>query len=125
MLPPNASRMNDKICWGHESNGAFTVKSAYQCRMHNYPKVPIFRSIWKLNVPERVRIFVWKLAHERLLTREIGNRWWDGVAHCPVCLNAVESATHALRDCPVVSVIWNAFVSLVKRVEFFSLQYKE
>ena len=66
----------DYIAWQPEKNGIFSVRSAYRLAMdekgsgvigssHNTQgDRSIWNNIWKTNVPQKVRIFTWRLATE-------------------------------------------------------------
>lgn len=123
-IPPNINRGSDYIIWKHQSNGQLSVKTAYDQRVHHFNN-NMFTSIWKLKVPERVKIFVWQLGHDRLLTNERGSRWWGGSGTCPVCCSTLETSVHALHDCPFASSVWNGLVDPGQLGEFYSLDFNE
>jgi hypothetical protein len=72
----------DTIAWFHERTGIFTVKSAYRLAMSEERTneasssetgnldSPLFKKIWKAEVPPKVRIFAWKLAADGLATQD-------------------------------------------------------
>lgn len=59
-----------------KENGEFSIKNAYDMISKRHPTNVIFKIIWKLNVPERVRIFIWQIAHYRIHTRDWCSRWF-------------------------------------------------
>ena len=77
---------DDYIAWQLEKNGIFTVRSAYRLAMdekrseiigwsHNISgDWSIWNTIWKTNVPQKVRIFMWRPATESLSIQT--NRFW-------------------------------------------------
>lgn len=87
--------------------------------------IQIFKCIWKLCVPERAKVFVWQVAHGRILTRDLCNRWWGGIGHYPFCPSLTETIFHVLRDCPVATAIWNSLVSPDNLVNFYSLDLND
>jgi hypothetical protein len=80
IVPSNG--IEDTLAWHYENNGIFTVKSAYKLatRLNKEDhgassKNPdgsrsLWQNIWKTNVPNKVRIFSWRLASDNLPTRE-------------------------------------------------------
>lgn len=51
----------DHIRWLAKGDGEFSIKSAYSMIVKIGPTNSIYKAIWKLKVPKRVRIFIWKL----------------------------------------------------------------
>lgn len=62
---------------------------------------PIWKKLWKLEVPLKVRVFGWKVIKNGLPTR--GNRCYrhlDQASVCEVCGVEPEDAFHAIITCP-------------------------
>ena len=109
-VPPNHNNSDDKVVWGLQSNGCFSVKSDYIHKINKFPKIPIFKIIWQLAVPERVKILIWLLVHNRIPNRELCNTWFGGYAWCDICPSLVESSLHVFRDCPPAVDLWNSMI---------------
>lgn len=109
-IAPDLHNNSDKIVWNLQSNGEFSVKSGYGCKNQEYPIDPIFMRVWNVDVPERVKVFIWLIAHNRVLTWELCNNWFGGYAWCHQCLSIVGSSSHVFRDCPIATVVWNSLV---------------
>lgn len=62
--------------------------------------------VWMLNVPERVRTFMWLLKHDRLLTNLSKSRKGMGSAMCNLCGSSCKTTMHALRDCASARKMW-------------------
>lgn len=107
---PRDSLGNDYIRWLPTGNGEFSVKSAYNMIVKSSPTNRNYKAIWKLKVPEKVRLFVWRLSHDRLLTRERCSCWFGSSDRCHLCPNQVESTLHVLRDCSAAASLWNKFL---------------
>jgi hypothetical protein len=72
----------DFVAWAWEKSGIFTVKSAYQLalsmeyagRMGSSGSLsqddgrPMYKELWRVKVPPKVRIFGWNVASECLAT---------------------------------------------------------
>lgn len=87
LVPPTHDDPIDKRIWLGDRLGSFFISSAYallravdDSKMHNK-----WRIIWKVDVPECVRFFVWQLLHGKLLTNTMKHRWGLGTPFCPVC----------------------------------------
>ena len=105
------------------SRGNFTVKSAYhlalnlldsdgneECSIGDPCKL-LWRKLWRLNLPPKIKIFAWKACINSLPTMEAINQ--RGISHsktCPVCKNEAESIYHALLDCVFSSLVWNLWL---------------
>lgn len=88
--PPQAGIM-DTMTWCPSSDGTFTIKSAYNVLQHAEEEPPgpdpLFVKIWKWGGPQRIKSFLWKLAHGRLLTNdERQRRHMCSEATCSRCL---------------------------------------
>lgn len=72
-------------------------------------------------MPERVRVFIWLVSHQVIMTNvERVRRHVGDNAICQVCNGAEESILHVLRDCPAMSGIWLRLVPPRRRHEFFA-----
>lgn len=70
-----------------------------------------FERVWNYKGPPRIQHFLWKVAHNRLLTNlQRNKRDMDPSAICPRCQSADESIMHAIRDCSHVQETWNLFI---------------
>ena len=78
----NVTGAKDRLAWGETANGAFTVKSAYSLlTTYSGPKPNMssfYDRIWKVIVPERVRMFLWLVGRQVIMTnveRERDDIW--------------------------------------------------
>lgn len=82
---------------------AFTVRKAYEkTRVANrQPLWPGWTRILKLKIQERIKTFMWLLAHEGLLSSYIRcKRKVEVTSECQLCNGLEETNLHAVRDCP-------------------------
>ncbi|KAL0341640.1 UNVERIFIED_CONTAM: hypothetical protein Scaly_1826600 [Sesamum calycinum] len=105
----------DFFVWHHTANGKFSVRSAYHVavslanQLQPSPSciVPfLWKTIWKANVPGKIRIFIWKLAKNALptgmnLQKELRSEGWG----CPFCGSEQEDIEHAFLWCSIVRQI--------------------
>ncbi|CAN1788863.1 Putative ribonuclease H protein At1g65750 [Linum perenne] len=109
MSPPIAGAGEDRITWGLERDGRFSIRSAYLLITEEESAAldPIWRLIWRWKGPQRIRQFLWLVAHNRLLTNsERHRRHLAEFGSCQVCPGHEESVLHVLRDCPLASATW-------------------
>lgn len=114
LAAPNAARGRDKIAWKLTTDGHFTNASSYVSLLDQdlQNHSGLFRKIWGWAGPERIKLHMWKVAHEALVT----NSWRKRrllceSAECPMCLEEDESVIHTLRDCRVMKQVWSCISS--------------
>jgi hypothetical protein len=107
-LPPSDDYGRDERYMAGGTAADFSVADIYNklCGFNRENASTTWDKIWKLQVPERVRSFIWLAKHDRLLTNL--RRKKMGLSHdmCLFCGNVVESTLHVLRDCPLAMTIW-------------------
>ncbi|OMO68562.1 reverse transcriptase [Corchorus capsularis] len=70
-----------------------------------------WKKIWRLDVPPRVKHFLWLVRHGRLLTKlACFRRHITSIATCSRCGVADESVLHVLRDCGTSQSIWSRWL---------------
>jgi hypothetical protein len=109
-----SAEVDDCIAWHYEKNGVFSVRSAYKlaaslncntaagasssgCGVGNRS---IWDVIWKLNAPERIKIFGWRIATGTLATKK--NKCRRTIVHdsvCDICGHGEEDEYHAVIAC--------------------------
>ncbi|KAG7533081.1 Reverse transcriptase zinc-binding domain [Arabidopsis thaliana x Arabidopsis arenosa] len=119
------SRFDHPLSWGRNCDGAFTVSSAYSLLTRDSaPRQQMgvfYDRIWKVVAPERVRIFLWLVANQAIMTNvERARRHLCDFTICEVCKGAEESILHILRDCPAMLGIWRRLIPHSKWRSFFS-----
>ena len=112
-IPIPITSRADKLCWILESKGAFTVKSAYKASLTHVPTFstsPVeWKKIWKLNAPQRIKMFLWRLGSNVLPTREnISHRLDILDTSCVLCKKEVESLHHLFFKCNIARALWFA-----------------
>lgn len=103
----------DKLWWPFTKTGEYSVKSGYwqfkQQQQSTTPEVPststsvqrrAWDMIWKEKVPQKLKIFMWKVYQGILPVREVlKGRKIANDDNCPVCKNGPEYMEHALLLC--------------------------
>jgi hypothetical protein len=116
---PVGRNEQDFLAWDREKFGAYTVKSAYKLFFEKKNEVAnsqqpsssndaIWKAVWKLQVPPKVKVFWWRGLHEFLPARQIlWRRHIEPVANCEACGAPEESIRHVLLDCTVAKDFWS------------------
>lgn len=96
------TRQGDIMGWLSPRGDKFTVKTAYQLA-RGWEEDTVWegwKHLWKAHTSQRVRIFMWLMSHDRLLTNmERWRRRLTGCADCARCGEMSEGVLHAIRDC--------------------------
>lgn len=79
--------------------GKFSVKTAYELKAGRLSEGQWagWKWIWRFRFQQRVKVLLWMLAHERILTNFI--RWRRGIAYtsdCWRCNGESEDALHVI-----------------------------
>ena len=80
-MPLPRTNTRDVLIWKENKSQSFTVKSAYQVALtmkeithieHSTARTEwdLWRKLWRLNVPPKVRMFLWRACSNVLPTRE-------------------------------------------------------
>ncbi|WVZ49766.1 hypothetical protein U9M48_001095 [Paspalum notatum var. saurae] len=73
---------HDKAIWSLTKYGYFTVKSLYNFLV-NQSALPLNKNLWKLKLPLKIKIFVWFLMKDVILTKDnLKKRNWNGDDGC-------------------------------------------
>ncbi|KAJ1699007.1 hypothetical protein LUZ63_007519 [Rhynchospora breviuscula] len=97
----NLSQNMDHFIWSTNSDGNFSVKSIYNFQK-TYPKITsTLFPLWKLNIPPRMRIFLWQMAQNKISTIDnLKKRGWQLANVCTLCASEEETVQHLFNDCP-------------------------
>ena len=122
-IPLCTRRRADFWAWHHEKKGVFSVRSAYRMLVINkhhateYMENIAGRSdtkaeekewlgIWKLDVPSKIRVFLWRLARHSLPSGDIlFCRHMAQQSSCGIC-GAQDSWKHSLIECNLARCVW-------------------
>lgn len=73
----------------------------------NYSMNPVWKKVWSLKVPAKIKIFTWTALKGVIPCKGIlANRHIITSSLCPLCTMECESNDHALFQCPRVAEIW-------------------
>ncbi|KAH9306925.1 hypothetical protein KI387_011329, partial [Taxus chinensis] len=107
----------DKLGWGKEVSGTYSVVAGYASLVteNPHPLQFLFKHIWHLGMWPKVIFFLWLLIHRRVLTGDcLLKRGLYGPFRCALCLHDEESSTHLFFSCPWVTPLWQLLASLFK-----------
>lgn len=124
MHGPMISGGDDTLAWKLTPDGCFSMCSAVSFLQGTCDgnKSRIFTSIWHWKCPKRIKMHLWKLASEGLLTNVA--RAHRGLAQspdCPTCMGNLESVVHVSQDCTFARDLWNMRLGSMTHQSFFSL----
>lgn len=95
----------DQFIWKLTNIGIFTVKSMYLDQMNGHTRF-LYKYLWKLKVPLKIKIFMWFLKNKVLLTKDnLAKRNWNGCQKFVFC-DSLESIDHLFLSCPFARIIW-------------------
>jgi len=96
----------DRICWRWGPRGAFTTRSLYTILNHCGITTPHPHLWWHLPIPKKIRVFMWLLNNNKILTKNIlRSRGWNGNTQCSFC-DALEIRDHLFLNCPLIQQVW-------------------
>ena len=117
-IPLSMTASQDKLIWKENSAKLFTVKSAYQIALKLKEKnrvkhsravtnQALWKKIWTLKTPPKVKMFVWRACSNILPTREnLHGRKMKIDPQCEICCQKPESIGHLLWECPLARNVW-------------------
>lgn len=104
----------DDRCWGLEPGGNFTIRSAYRITReeHERNEDDEWGKIWKLKIPNRIRMFIWLVKHKKILCNaERVRRNFTSNANCFFCAGQAEDVDHLFRKCKQARAIWERLLA--------------
>ena len=118
-IPISETRARDRMVWAGDKKGNFTVRSAYRlaCDIEaegsnsscSDPSMMqgVWRGVWSLNVPNKIKHFVWKACNGILPTKEsLYRRKITESKICEACGGRTETTMHALCFCNRGTEAW-------------------
>ncbi|KAF7833407.1 uncharacterized protein G2W53_015740 [Senna tora] len=102
-IKPSRHNIKDNLYWDENISGVYTVKDGYKAASDSTSK-RIFTSqfrewdtLWKINLPPKIKVFGWKLAHDSLpLGRNLLRRGYHIPGTCAFGCDTLETANHPL-----------------------------
>ena len=108
-IPLSARRDKDVWYWLADPHGLYTVRSYYKLLNHcaTTPTSGVWRKIWNLEVPSKVKIFLWRAAMNVLpITDNLIRKRVEVMSICSLCNQQNETVVHALVNCVFAQTCW-------------------
>lgn len=118
-MPLSSIPFDDTYVWSYDKSGEYTVKSGYnfitfykgamegECGPSEGSK--LWKKVWGLIVPPKVRVFVWRLCSNALPTAKGLHRRIENISPlCHRCEREDESSLHAIWGCKYIGGVWES-----------------
>lgn len=108
-VPLSTRQVNDRWFWLADPKGEFTVRSCYNLlnSVSDAPNNKLWKFLWSLEVPGKVKHFLWRALKNILPTADnLLSRRVDVSPICPICSAVNESVFHCLVDCVLAKSCW-------------------
>jgi hypothetical protein len=103
---------NDVVVWKNGKSNKFSVRSMYNL-LTKSDAGPAHKKIWKGRVPPKIKIFMWLMTNDALLTKDnMIRRKWAGDPKCYFC-DHDETINHLFFTCPIAKVVWGVIAKLL------------
>ena len=119
ILPISQTNQEDRLIWRGTAKGTFSVKRAYHI-LKEWETVqeagsssrqqvsPVWKKLWKLNVPNVEKVFFWRACRNALPTRvNLTKIKVVSDPSCPVGGIDVETTSHILWHNPSAQDVWS------------------
>ena len=116
-IPLSQQEAEDTLFWPFTHKGSYTSKSGY-CFLKSEEKAEIndeqmerdrtlWRGIWSLQVPNKIKNLIWRACRNSLLTKvNLQCQTIIDNVVCDRCKLVPKSAIHALWSCTELDVVW-------------------
>ena len=115
--------MDDIMAWHFDARGLFSVRSAYKVHRENIwldsgrsaststgnggSEDLVWKKLWKLACPGKIKHFLWRLGHNSLALRtNLLRRGLELDTRCVVCSRVDENGRHLFCQCKHVKRLW-------------------
>ena len=95
--------------WPHSQTGMYQACSEYHllCESQGNEVGKFWKSLWKLNIPKKVKIFLWRACTDSIPTMLNLCKWKIVPSStCNHCHVREESVFHALWSCKAACSVW-------------------
>jgi hypothetical protein len=136
-IPPSPNLSPNHLIWLGTKNENFSVRSAYHLGLEIIKRgrgqtsqvekgTDVWRSLWNLQVPNPIKMFLWRACNDILLTRKnLLRRRVIVDGKCPWCNLEEKTTAHAIWFCPTAKDVWNASHSIFQKCAFVEHYFME
>ncbi|KAL4353002.1 hypothetical protein GQ457_06G021180 [Hibiscus cannabinus] len=125
---PSDDDVLDIPVWRWDAKHQFSMRSAYDVftQEMELSRNEIWQHIWKVQVPQRIRVFIWLVYHDRLFTNVERVRGHLASSElCELCGRDREDLEHVLRSCIMARNVWLLAIPTETRHIFFNLPFMD
>ncbi|XP_030929385.1 uncharacterized protein LOC115955407 [Quercus lobata] len=121
-IPISYNLPKDKLIWVGNRKGVFSVKSAYYVALNlmdcsnegessfGDPLERLWKKIWHLNIPSKIKNFAWRACLDALPTMvNLKKRGIGENGFCPCCGSELEAISHSIIRCEVAKRVWDCW----------------
>ena len=118
-IPVSTTSTSDRLVWVENKCGKFIVKSAYTLALEGQKKSDmadcsndtarrkLWKAIWKLHLPQKIKHFTWKASRDILASKEnLAKRKITPNGVCELCGGGIEKTGHTLWFCEHAKEVW-------------------
>ncbi|CAN1269326.1 LINE-1 retrotransposable element ORF2 protein [Linum perenne] len=116
MIPIGPPNRDDTWLWHRDKKGRFSVKSCYWMLKEGNPRTREqedlrgavdWKWLWQLDIPSKVKFFLWRGCRNILPTRRnLNRRNCSDTGLCLGCGESEETTEHMLLHCPRIRTFW-------------------
>jgi hypothetical protein len=100
--------IEDDITWKLTESGHYSTKSAYDLQFLGSTFSSLYKSMWKMWAPPKIKLFTWLAFQNRIWTADrLAKRGWPNCGVCPLCKQCTESVDHLLVHCRFTLRLWD------------------
>lgn len=101
----------DAWVWIKESEGRFSVSSAYEAIIDHHPELEeeAFKCLWKISAPSNAIALGWRVLLDKIASKTnlFKRNVLVGEVLCSLCSSAAESTFHLFFSCACSSQVWS------------------
>ncbi|XP_019151923.1 PREDICTED: uncharacterized protein LOC109148642 [Ipomoea nil] len=108
-LPLSYAYTPDMMYWEGESNGIYSVRSAYKLEFGNLEQDCQWpwTVVWNFDIPQKIKCFFWTMCKLKLPTKDallVKQVACNPI--CPLCGDMAETAVHLFAECSFAHLCW-------------------
>ena len=97
----------DMVFRALEQSKKYSTSSLYKLMTSGGVRDSQMMTMWKCNIPLKIKNFIWIAAHNRIRTVfQLKKKQWFGPEECATC-DKLETTDHTLFQCPIAVFLWS------------------